>query len=193
MVYAGFLAGVTRRIAIGMAGIVLPLRDPIAVAKQATSLDHLTRNRFLLGLSTGDRPVEYPAFGASFEDRAERFRDAHALIRAVTEESHPIYRSGHYGVLDGGLDLLPKPVGPRLPTLAIGRAGQTVEWLAGNMDGWIGTRATSFAWAKSSHAGARPRPMDRSSHMAMAASSISTAILTRRCALRTASPVVATR
>jgi luciferase-type oxidoreductase len=137
MVYASFLAGVTRRITIGTAGIVLPLRDPIAVAKQATSLDHLTRNRFLLGLSTGDRPVEYPAFGANFEDRAERFRDAHALIRAVTEESHPIYRSGHYGVLDGGLDLLPKPIGPRLPTLAIGRAGQTIEWLAGNMDGWI--------------------------------------------------------
>jgi luciferase-type oxidoreductase len=137
VVYAGFLAAVTSRIAIGTAGIVMPLRDPLAIAKQATSLDHLTDNRFLLGLSTGDRPIEYPAFGADFDNRADRFRDAYALIRAATERDYPRYASEHYGRLDGGLDLVPKPVGLRLPMLAIGRAGQTIEWLAANMDGWI--------------------------------------------------------
>jgi luciferase-type oxidoreductase len=137
MVYAGFLAGVTSNIAIGTAGIVMPLRDPLAIAKQATSLDHLTGNRFLLGLSTGDRPIEYPAFGAAFDNRAERFRDAHALIRAATEQDFPRHVSDHYGRLDGSLDLVPKPIGPRLPMLAIGRAGQSIEWLAAHMDGWI--------------------------------------------------------
>ena len=58
--YAGFLAAATSRIAIGTAGIVLPLRDPLAIAKQATTLDHLTDNRFILGLSSGDRPVDSP-------------------------------------------------------------------------------------------------------------------------------------
>ncbi|WP_229743640.1 LLM class oxidoreductase [Aliidongia dinghuensis] len=137
MVYAGWLAAETKQIVIGTAGIVLPLRDPIAVAKQATTLDHLTCNRFLLGLSSGDRPIEYPAFGIEFETRAERFRDAHALIRTTTEQSWPIHTSQFFGRLDGNLDLVPKPVGPRLPTLAIGRAGQSVEWLAEHMDGWI--------------------------------------------------------
>ncbi|WP_037525004.1 LLM class flavin-dependent oxidoreductase, partial [Sphingobium yanoikuyae] len=85
--YAGYLAAATRRIAIGTAGIVLPLRDPLAIAKQATTLDHLTDNRFILGLSSGDRPVEYPAFGIDFDSRAERFREAYALIRAVTEQN----------------------------------------------------------------------------------------------------------
>ncbi len=42
MVYAGWLAAATRYIAIGTAGIVLPLRDPLAVAKQALSVDQLT-------------------------------------------------------------------------------------------------------------------------------------------------------
>jgi luciferase-type oxidoreductase len=137
MVYAGFLAGVTSSIAIGTAGIVMPLRDPIEIAKQATTLDHLTANRFLLGLSTGDRPVEYPAFGAAFDNRADRFRDAHALIRVVTENDFPHHASEHYGWLGGTLNLVPKPIGPRLPMLAIGRAGQSIEWLAANMDGWI--------------------------------------------------------
>jgi luciferase-type oxidoreductase len=74
LVYAGYLAAVTQRITIGTAGIVLPLRDPLIVAKQAASIDQLLGGRFILGLATGDRPVEYPAFGLDFENRAERFR-----------------------------------------------------------------------------------------------------------------------
>jgi luciferase-type oxidoreductase len=135
--YAGFLAAATKRITIGTAGIVLPLRDPITVAKQATTLDHLTGNRFILGLSSGDRSPEYPAFGIEYESRADRFRDAHALIRALTEQSFPRHQSTHFGNLDGRLDLVPKPMTDRLPILAVGRAGQSIAWLAENMDGWI--------------------------------------------------------
>lgn len=135
--YAGFLAAVTTRIAIGTAGIVMPLRDPLAIAKQATTLSHLTGNRFILGLSSGDRPVEYPAFGIDFDSRADRFRDAYAMIRAVTEQDFPRHRSTHFGVLDGSLDMVPKPIGDRLPIITVGRAGQSVEWLAENSDGWI--------------------------------------------------------
>jgi len=43
MVYAGFLATVIRRMTIGTAGIILPLRDPLLVAKQATSVDQTAR------------------------------------------------------------------------------------------------------------------------------------------------------
>src|SRR6202051_1932715 len=96
MVYAGFLATVTRRMTIGTAGIVLPLRDPLIVAKQATSVDQLLGGRFLLGLSSGDRPTEYPAFGLNFENRAARFRDALDVVKVVTRESFPRHRSEHY-------------------------------------------------------------------------------------------------
>ena len=54
LVYAGFLAAVTQDIAIGTAGIVLPLRDPLIVAKQAASVDQLLGGRFIMGLATGD-------------------------------------------------------------------------------------------------------------------------------------------
>lgn len=137
MVYAGWIAANTKRIAIGTAGIVLPLRDPLAVAKQAASLDRLTNGRFILGLSTGDRPSEFAAFGADIDNRSERFRDALGVIRAATEGSFPRHRSQFYGTLDGNLDMLPKPSAPKLPILAIGRAGQDLDWLAWNTDGWI--------------------------------------------------------
>lgn len=137
MVYGGLLAGMTKRIAIGTAGIVLPLRDPIIVAKQAATLDQLSGGRFILGLSSGDRYSEYPAFGSNFENRAERYREARGIIRSLTEEKFPSYTSEYYGQLNGSIDLIPKPAVNHIPTIAIGRAGQTLEWIGENMDGWI--------------------------------------------------------
>ncbi|WGF90283.1 LLM class oxidoreductase [Marinivivus vitaminiproducens] len=136
-VYAGWLAGQTQRIAIGTAGIVLPLRDPLIVAKQASTVDQLAGGRLILGLSTGDRPVEYPAFGLEFANRAERFRDAVDIVRTTTRDAFPRHVSDHYGRLDGSLDLVPKPAAERLPLVAVGRCGQTMEWLAANLDGWL--------------------------------------------------------
>lgn len=135
LVYAGYLAAVTKHIAIGTAGIVLPLRDPLILAKQATSIDQLLGGRFILGLATGDRTSEYPAFGRDFDNRAERFRDALAMLRAATEQTWPMHVSRFYGQLDGSLDLLPKPRAARLPTLVIGMAGQSMEWIANHADG----------------------------------------------------------
>lgn len=135
LAYAGFLAAVTRRIAIGTAGIVLPLRDPLIVAKQAATVDQLLGGRFLMGLATGDRPVEYPAFGRDFDNRAERFRDALGIIRAATEQHWPMHASRFYGELSGNLEMVPRPAASRLPTIIIGHAGQTNEWTAQNTDG----------------------------------------------------------
>ncbi|GAB2519995.1 LLM class flavin-dependent oxidoreductase [Microbulbifer agarilyticus] len=75
-VYLGYLAGNTKDIALGVASIVLPLRHPAHVAKSAASADVLSNGRVLLGVASGDRPEEYPAFNKSFESRAESFRSS---------------------------------------------------------------------------------------------------------------------
>jgi len=62
MVYAGWLAALTSRIAIGTAGIVSPLREPVITAKQIATADQLLGGRFLAGMASGDRATEYPAF-----------------------------------------------------------------------------------------------------------------------------------
>jgi luciferase-type oxidoreductase len=109
----------------------------LIVAKQAASVDQLLQGRFLLGLASGDRPEEYPAFGQSFGLRADRFREALDIIHKVTENRFPHFQSEHYGVMEGYLDLIPKPAATRLPFIATGRAGQTLEWLAANVDAWL--------------------------------------------------------
>lgn len=136
-VYAGYLAAVTETITLGTTGIVLPLREPISVAKQALSADRLTEGRFILGLSTGDRPVEYPAFNVDFDDRGARYREAVELIRALETESFPVIETERFGTLKGNLDMHPKPLGGRLPIMAVGRSRQPTEWLARNVDAWI--------------------------------------------------------
>ncbi|MFM2481245.1 LLM class oxidoreductase [Celerinatantimonas sp. YJH-8] len=136
-VYAGYLSAVTHEITLGTAGIVLPLRDPISVAKQSASVDWLTGGRFVLGLSTGDRAVEYPAFGIDFDKRAELYRESVAVINQLHREQFPQIKTQYYGHLSGNLDLHPKPVHGRLPIMAVGRSRQPIEWLAKNVDAWI--------------------------------------------------------
>jgi luciferase-type oxidoreductase len=137
MVYAGWLAAITKQIFIGTAGIVLPLRDPVIIAKQAATVDQLSGGRMILGLASGDRASEYPAFGADFNNRDARFREAKAIITTLLQDDYPSYASTFYGTARGNLDLIPKPAGKMLPTISIGRGGQSLEWIANNMDGWI--------------------------------------------------------
>src|SRR5699024_507086 len=137
MVYAGWLAAKTKEIVIGTAGVVLPLRDPLLVAKQTLSLDHLTNGRFILGIAGGDRPTEYPAFGYDYDNRAERFRDAVEVMRAVWNQDFPQHKSTYYGTLRGDITMIPKPQSAHLPIINIGRARQSLTWIAEHTDGWF--------------------------------------------------------
>ncbi len=134
-VYLGALSAATDRIALGAASIILPLRHPAHVAKAAASVDVMSEGRLLLGIASGDRPEEYPAMAMGYADRADRFRDSVAYMRAAAEP-YPRFDSGH-GRLAGDIDLLPKPHGARLPLLITGGSRQSPEWVAETGDGWI--------------------------------------------------------
>lgn len=134
-VYLGFLAGATERIALGVASVILPLRHPAHVAKAAASADILSGGRLLLGVASGDRPEEYPAMGMGFGDRGERFRESVAYIRAMAQD-RPCIENAH-GSPTGGIDMLPKPTGDRLPLLITGGSRQDPDWVARNGDGWM--------------------------------------------------------
>ncbi|SKC69052.1 LLM class oxidoreductase [Paraburkholderia hospita] len=139
MVYIAYLAAFTSRIALGTAGIVLPMREPLILAKQVASLDQLSHGRMVIGLSSGDRPAEYPLFEIDFETRGDRFRDAFGVYKTVIEKSFPHFDSPRFGRGWGTLDLVPKPAYGRTPAIAVGHAQQSLAWIAENMDGFIGS------------------------------------------------------
>jgi luciferase-type oxidoreductase len=134
-VYLGWVAAHTRTIALATGSIVLPLRHPLHTAKAAASVDQLSGGRLVLGVASGDRPVEFPAFGVDYEDRGALFRENLGVVREVLADEFPTIHST-YGVLTGAADLVPKPVG-KLPILVTGYSRQTLEWIAEHSDGWI--------------------------------------------------------
>ena len=134
-VYLGFLAGRTEKIALGVASIVLPLRHPAHIAKAAASADVLSGGRVLLGIASGDRPDEYPALSKDYANRGARFRDSVEYMEQISAD-FPSFDNA-YGTLAGTIDLLPKPVGEKIPLLITGGSQQDPKWIAEHGDGWM--------------------------------------------------------
>lgn len=134
--YLGYLAGQTSKIALGVSSIALPLHHPLHVAKSAATIDQLSGGRLILGVASGDRPNEYPAMAVDYEKRGELFRDAFTYIRQA-QAHFPKSEPNNYGEYNGAVDVLPKPVGAKIPMLMTGYSQQTLEWNAAHADGWM--------------------------------------------------------
>ncbi|MFB1050622.1 LLM class oxidoreductase [Paraliobacillus sp. JSM ZJ581] len=130
-----YISAHTEEIALGTASVVTTLRHPLHVAKSAASLDDMSKQRFLFGVATGDRKIEFPAFKVEREERAELFRESISIMRKVWKEAFPQIQSKRVGLTEG--DVIPKPLLNTIPILGTGFSGQTIEWLAENTDGWM--------------------------------------------------------
>jgi len=77
------LAGVTERIQLGTTSLLLPLRDPLLLAEEIATLDHLSGGRLILSLGRGFRPGTFDAFGLDPRRKRERFEQVLAtMLRA---------------------------------------------------------------------------------------------------------------
>lgn len=133
--YLGFLAASTKTIHLGIASAILPLRHPAHVAKAMASVNALSKGRMMLGIASGDRPEEYPAFGVSFSKRGELFRESYDYLNKV-QENFPSF-TNTYGTLHNQVNLIPQQTHGKVPLLITGGSQQNSDWLAQHGDGWI--------------------------------------------------------
>ncbi len=133
--YLGYMAAQTSEIALLTASIILPLRHPIHIAKAAVSIDRLSNGRLLMGVATGDRVVEFPAFNVDFESRGAMFREEIELLKIYWSELFPQVSSS-FGDLQAA-DVIPKPIASHVPLLVTGHSQQDLAWIARNADGWM--------------------------------------------------------
>ncbi|WPB58830.1 TIGR03571 family LLM class oxidoreductase [Xylophilus sp. GOD-11R] len=131
--WLGMLASVTRQTALGTAAAVLPLRDPLHLAKSALSLDRMTGGRLVLGLGSGDRAAEFAAFGVDLEARAALFRERWDVVRAALS-LHAAQRAPLLAAT-GGYEVL-APAAAIVPMLVVGSARQSLQWIATHAQGW---------------------------------------------------------
>src|SRR6266545_4739503 len=62
-------AGATRRVRLGTAVLLAPLRKPVWLAKQVATLDQISGGPAVLGLGVGNRHDDFSATGSEFERR----------------------------------------------------------------------------------------------------------------------------
>ena len=72
LVTAGFLAGRTGRLRLGVSALIVPQREPLLTLKQLVSLDVLSGGRLITAVAAGWMEEEFETLGANFSDRGRR-------------------------------------------------------------------------------------------------------------------------
>lgn len=134
-VFLGYVAAHTKQISLTTGSIVTTLRHPLHEAKAAASLDRMSGNRLVLGIATGDRPIEFDAFSVDREKRSQLFQESLRVMREVWKEDFLEIQASNVDLHD--VDLLPKPELKEIPILITGHSGQTRKWIAEHGDGWL--------------------------------------------------------
>src|SRR5581483_3707619 len=77
-----YAAACTERLRLGCAVFVLPLHNPLHLAKGISSLDCLSHGRVDVGVASGGRGRPFTAFGVDPDRPIARFNEALALMKA---------------------------------------------------------------------------------------------------------------
>ncbi|MFJ8645999.1 LLM class F420-dependent oxidoreductase [Streptomyces sp. NPDC093546] len=132
----GQAAAVTERLTLGTGITLVAQHDPIDLAKQVATLDHLSGGRFTLGVGHGWNREEAEDHGVDWRTRRERVRDFVALMRALWAEEPTAYEGEFCSVRASFA--YPKPAGGAPRILVGGAAGPKLfAHMAEYADGWI--------------------------------------------------------
>jgi probable F420-dependent oxidoreductase len=125
-------AASTRRIELGTAVLVLTLRNAAVLARQVSTLQHLSGGRLALGVSLGGRPEEYAAVGVPMARRVAVFRESVTVLRRLLA-GEPVDHHGEFFRLERATVRPPAPV----PLYVGGNAEGALRRAGELADGWI--------------------------------------------------------
>jgi len=133
------MAAVTQRVRLVCGVYVLPLRNPIEVAKQAATLATLSAGRFALGVGVGWMREEFEIYGVDFASRGRRMDEMiEVMLGLWTGEMFEYH--GEFFDFDR-IVVSPRPAHP-IPLYFGGAAPIALRRTARIGDGWIGAGNT---------------------------------------------------
>jgi alkanesulfonate monooxygenase SsuD/methylene tetrahydromethanopterin reductase-like flavin-dependent oxidoreductase (luciferase family) len=159
------IASRTKRMKVGTAVQVLPLCHPLRIAEEATTVDHISHGRLILGVGRSGFPRTYQAYGISYAESRERFAEVVEILqRAWTQESFSFH--GKYYDFEN-VSCVPKPFATPYPEIRVavnspdtfqeqGELGRPifVATRLGNLDELIpNLEVYRSAWAAAGHPG----------------------------------------
>ncbi len=113
-----FLAALTSSVRLGTAVLVLPLRNPLVLAKELATVDVLSGGRVVVGIGVGYVRREFEALGVPFEGRAVRLEDHLEAIRAIWTQGRPSVRGATFSF--DGVQAHPRPIQRPHPPIVMG-------------------------------------------------------------------------
>lgn len=128
-------AAVTHRVEIGVGVLIVPMRNPLILAKQIASLDALSGGRVTLGAGAGWLEEEFRALNAPFEERGSRLDEWIEIMRDCWSGTPQFEGYRHYHVSDQVLSY-PTPA-HRVPVLIGGMSPAALRRVARLGDGWF--------------------------------------------------------
>ncbi|HEX5824954.1 MAG TPA: TIGR03560 family F420-dependent LLM class oxidoreductase [Candidatus Limnocylindrales bacterium] len=134
------LAAITTRPTLGLMVGANTFRNPGLTAKLATTLDHVSGGRAVLGIGGAWFGREHDGygidFGSGFGERLDRLDEAVMLLRRLLDGERIADHAGRYYTMHDAL-VEPRPVQPRLPILIGGSGPQkTLRTTARYADAW---------------------------------------------------------
>ena len=128
------LGAVTSRIRFTTFVVKVPIRNPVLLAKQATSTAVLTGNRLGLGVGTSPWREDYDVLGVDWAGRGQRLDESIAILRGLAAGGYFEY---HGKIFDlPSVQIAPVPTEP-IPVLIGGHSDAALRRAARLGDGWM--------------------------------------------------------
>lgn len=136
-----YLAAMTSKLILGTSVVIVPMHNPIELAKQVAEVDQLSGGRFIFGIGVGWFEEEFEALGQNFRNRGARTDEAMDLMRALWSEDPVSFDGRYYRVEDA--HFAPKPVQrPSPPIWVAGGSKAALKRAARIADAWHPVRPT---------------------------------------------------
>lgn len=113
LIWLTWVASATSTIRLATGILILPQRNPVVLAKELATLDHLSGGRVELGVGVGWLEEEFDAIGVPFAERGRRTDDHVAAMRALWSETRATYH-GEFTSFEDCISL-PQPVDQGIP------------------------------------------------------------------------------
>ncbi len=133
------MATATKRLRFSTMVFILPLYDPLEVAKAVSTAAVISNDRVLLGAGAGWMREEFDVMGVDFASRGRRFDESIAVLRSLWTGA-PVEHHGEFFDFPP-LRMRPAPARP-VPLLIGGISGSSLRRAGRLGDGWIGTGQT---------------------------------------------------
>jgi alkanesulfonate monooxygenase SsuD/methylene tetrahydromethanopterin reductase-like flavin-dependent oxidoreductase (luciferase family) len=131
LVIASAIAARTSRIRIGLAVQVLPLTNPLRIAEEAATVDHISKGRFNFGIGRSGLTKYYQGYNVPYAESRARFLEALDIITKAWRQERFSHEGTYFSFHD--VTVVPKPYQQPYPPLRVALASPDTFSLIGSM------------------------------------------------------------